>query len=104
MDAELKAKWVKALRSGEYQQGTSALRRVDEFCCLGVLADMIGANWVRRKDGLPSQIPFLGEKQIGSATHLNNDILPDDIQGDLVCQNDSGKTFPEIADYIEREL
>ena len=33
--------WVKALRSGEYQQGRGCLRsRDDKFCCLGVLCDL----------------------------------------------------------------
>ncbi len=33
-------KWVKALRSGEYQQGKDALRKGDKFCCLGVACDL----------------------------------------------------------------
>lgn len=32
--------WVKALRSGKYQQGKGALRDGEGFCCLGVLADL----------------------------------------------------------------
>ena len=40
--------WVAALRSGEYQQGFSALHRPEDntFCCLGVACD------VARKNGL----------------------------------------------------
>jgi DNA-directed RNA polymerase subunit N (RpoN/RPB10) len=39
MDKELKAKWVAALRSGEYQQGYATLydSGIDRYCCLGVL-------------------------------------------------------------------
>lgn len=38
MDQELKKKWVKALLSGRYKQGRSALYRGHEtYCCLGVL-------------------------------------------------------------------
>lgn len=42
---EVKAKWLAALRSGEYQQGVSQLRyedpdKVQRFCCLGVLCDL----------------------------------------------------------------
>lgn len=41
INPELKKKWLKALRSGEYQQGTNYLRTdQDEFCCLGVLCDI----------------------------------------------------------------
>jgi hypothetical protein len=50
MNPEVKARWVAALRSGEYLQGTSTLRIGDQFCCLGVLCDIYsaergGGNW-----------------------------------------------------------
>jgi hypothetical protein len=34
---ELKKEWIKALRSGEYEQTTSTICNDKEFCCLGVL-------------------------------------------------------------------
>ena len=39
MDPELKAKWVAALRSGEYKQGRDVLHnnKSNTYCCLGVL-------------------------------------------------------------------
>lgn len=37
---DIAKEWVKALRSGEYTQGRSCLRRADNFCCLGVLCDL----------------------------------------------------------------
>lgn len=41
MNAKMKAKWLKALRSGKYQQGDKALRTKDQrHCCLGVLCDI----------------------------------------------------------------
>ena len=40
MNQEVKAKWVAALRGGQYQQGPGYLRRNDKFCCLGVLCDL----------------------------------------------------------------
>lgn len=49
MNEEIKAQWVSALRSGEYEKGRGVLHRVrrDEsgteiatFCCLGVLCDL----------------------------------------------------------------
>ncbi len=52
MNPEVKARWVAALRGGEYTQdkytqGKSSLRnKYDELCCLGVLCDLAG------KDGL----------------------------------------------------
>jgi hypothetical protein len=41
MKEEWKDKWVKALRSGEYKQGRERLRSGNQFCCLGVLADLV---------------------------------------------------------------
>lgn len=43
--------WVKALRSGEYKQTSSTLRRDDgSCCCLGVACDLALKNdWVRGK-------------------------------------------------------
>lgn len=40
MKADIKAKWVAALRSGQYEQTDSALRNDDSYCCLGVLCDI----------------------------------------------------------------
>ena len=44
MNPEVKALWVTALRSGEYEQGRGALIQIDEgkqtYCCLGVLCDL----------------------------------------------------------------
>ena len=43
MNADLKRKWLAALRSGKYQQAKAALHRQgDGFCCLGVLCDVSG--------------------------------------------------------------
>lgn len=45
MDAELKAKWIEALRSGKYPQGKSVMiSGAGTFCCLGVLAIVAGAT------------------------------------------------------------
>lgn len=40
MNPEIKAAWVAALRSGDYKQGGTVLRRRDRYCCLGVLCDL----------------------------------------------------------------
>ena len=45
MKAEIAKKWVKALRSGRYQQGKQALkvkskRGITRHCCLGVLCEL----------------------------------------------------------------
>ena len=41
MNADVKAKWVAALSSGDYKQGYEQLRTLDDkYCCLGVLAEL----------------------------------------------------------------
>ena len=52
MNPEIKAKWVAALRSGQYQQGKGYLKRWDaddltpSHCCLGVLCEIAKAEGV----------------------------------------------------------
>lgn len=42
MNTEYKRKWVDALRSGKYRQGVGVLKNAnEEYCCLGVLCDIL---------------------------------------------------------------
>ena len=49
MKADIKTKWVAALRSGQYEQTEGVLRNSYGFCCLGVLCDLYsqetGEEW-----------------------------------------------------------
>lgn len=93
MDAELKAKWVEALRSGKYRQCQEKLHvyRTNKYCCLGVLARICTDHSTKQlAEGIS------GWERLGSL---------DDFQGEkLASMNDSGKSFAEIADYIEKNL
>jgi hypothetical protein len=40
VNAEVKARWISALRSGEFPQSTGSLRNTDGLCCLGVLCEI----------------------------------------------------------------
>lgn len=111
MNPKVKRKWVKALRSGKYKQGTGMLkvtRDNDEplYCCLGVLCEVaVGEGIVKSypgSNGLPPDAvevwagldgdPLLGTRKIDGrepyATYLNDD----------------GKSFRYIADRIEKYL
>lgn len=49
MDSNIKARWIEALRSGEYEQGTGQLKAVSpsgqaSYCCLGVLCDVMAKD------------------------------------------------------------
>lgn len=118
LSPELKAKWLAALRSGEYRQGHEHLclleRRAEDvdvtcYCCLGVLAEVAGERLVPstsvatlddicRSDlvggwGSPKEA-FMAEEP---ETHTT-------IQRKLAAMNDTGKSFEEIADWIEANL
>lgn len=114
MDPEVKAKWVAALRSGDYKQGEGALKDIEGCnCCLGVLAEI---------NGVESR--FYDEENDCWVTHDDNHLIYD-FEGDerstevpvgycglkssvidtLIVMNDTeNKTFPEIADFIEENL
>ncbi|MEV6638445.1 hypothetical protein AB0M54_47820 [Actinoplanes sp. NPDC051470] len=48
MNSDVKARWVKRLRSGDYPQGTGALQNDKGFCCLGVLCEIAVEDGVIR--------------------------------------------------------
>jgi hypothetical protein len=106
MKVEVKKRWVEALRSGEYKQGREALRTTDnEFCCLGVLCDIVGVEWTLGAGreyghyGRPQKVAY-PDKRVYEACGLD-----DSHEGTLVKMNDdAGKTFTEIADWIEGNL
>lgn len=88
MDKKLKKKWVKALRSGRYKQIQNTLVTNGGYCCLGVLARVMDPKGKRLDMGYP-----------------DNDVLDRHTAKTLATMNDEGgKSFPEIADYIESHL
>jgi len=103
-------KWVKALRSKKYKQGTGELKSVDnEYCCLGVLCDIIGMKARKVSDGYtyfgndyqiapPSACQAVG--LVDQHGTYNTTIHDADC---LTNDNDEGKTFKQIADIIEKE-
>jgi hypothetical protein len=108
MDPELKRRWLEALRGDRYAQGQQVLRDYDGngyvHCCLGVLLDVVDpAGWRSER----SKCHRLGgrssrgrEAFIGAPGKLGLGRR----QNALAKMNDDGRTFLEIADWIEREL
>lgn len=99
MDAELKAKWLAALRSGKYAQGDGKLRGTNgRFCCLGVLCDVYDPTRWQEHD---RDACF----QYSSNTAFLPTELADGIEEyTLTTMNDNGVPFAEIADWIEANL
>jgi hypothetical protein len=113
MDADLRAKWVAALRSGDYIQGEGALKRQDvddqvRHCCLGVLCEVLDVPQVRRElDGGVSRWAFGEEHEEGYLPAAIQDQagLASAVMTSLARMNDSGRyDFKAIADYIDQNL
>lgn len=111
---DFKAKWVAALRSGEYKQGKNTLISINEdkgntYCCLGVACAIKGIA-----ESLMIRFTAIAKPYCkGDNTFAD---LPDMIKSGtrassiLICMNDGtgvdGKaySFAEIAEYIETNL
>lgn len=134
MNPEVKAMWLDALRSGEYEQTFSRLRDEKGYCCLGVLCDLHAQTtggewnmtelWKLRYLGEGATLPALVEQWAG----LDNDnpiIGTHEVIGAVVDEygyetNETGThtevllaaeandeldwTFEQIADAIEENL
>lgn len=112
-------KWVKALRSGEYQQTIGELQGCDGFCCLGVgvmvYAKETGTDLSEAVDGtgklvggnLCSFSIYDDTRQwLGLADSEGEFYYQDqgDRLGSLVRLNDDNRLdFNQIADVIESE-
>jgi hypothetical protein len=105
MYAKVKRKWVKALRSGDYDQGHHKLRsKNDNFCCLGVLCNLHAMEH-----------PDYAARQRDARLYGNKDsFLPEAVEDwaglnfpivrELATMNDNGYTFKQLADYIDKNL
>lgn len=134
MNAEIKRKWVAALRSGEYRQAKDYLARTNDdgqvvgYCCLGVLCEI-----AVQEEAIAPPSPINYE---GSLWYDGDDVvLPESVaawagldsedpavprpegarehpsflsRGEdkttLASLNDGGFTFAQIADLIEEHL
>lgn len=107
MDADIKTKWVEALRSGDYTQGKSVLQNCNgDNCCLGVLARVNGAPMETINNYNEFSIP-VGSEIMGFTSMVPAGYcgLSDDDITELIMQNDvQRKSFEEIAKYIEENL
>lgn len=103
MKPRAKQTWVKALRSGEYEQGRGFLCDASgRMCCLGVAIDScvdgewteISTHWMF--DDNSGQLSLATARKLGIAQREMNH---------LIVMNDSQRaSFAEIADWIEENL
>lgn len=117
MDAELKAKWTAALRSGEFRQGRNALKSDDgRFCCLGVLCQIAGASWDTNEEG--DRLALIDGRTVN---RIGDEVLAGDFLGVVGFSDEQQRTlhqmndgdalsktpehsFAEIADWIDANL
>ncbi len=120
MNPEIKDKWLKALRSGEYKQAFAVLKSTDGFCCLGVLCDIYlkekSQKWQHKPfcpDGffieecsasLPHKIMEWSGIESSLAHYIVDRCNPERTTISLSNLNDNGVGFKEIADTIERHF
>ena len=116
--------WLKALRSGKFNQTSSVLKFEDKdgqmcHCCLGVLADIDGKIVKEENedydpdynDGEPTHYYnfITGNDSVLQTTSWSSDdydhYLPEELQKKYYRMNDNqGKSFSEIADEIAKDF
>lgn len=108
MPPDLKSKWVEALRSGSYIQGTGKLCSNDSHCCLGVLCEICVPLGVEKFQATPDLVDYRYKGSIGAGLppqYLTNELCLDGEEIEqLTTMNDTGKSFIEIANWIERNI
>lgn len=114
MNQEIKKQWVEALRSGNYKQDKGHLRTKFGFCCLGVLCDIL-KDKLKTEWSVDGTFCFKGCSTILPTSvmeltqlHSENPKVEGETLADFNDGNEnrmvSPKTFPEIADLIEKHL
>lgn len=132
MNPQVKEKWIDALRSGKYEQGSEKLRTVNGYCCLGVLCDLYSqeqnTEWefhgaFEEENTQPTdywyfegESEFLPEsvKEWAGLPDANPTVRVDVTEGEsegdwfyndeIANLNDSGYNFNELSKLIEQQF
>jgi hypothetical protein len=131
MNPEVKKKWIDALRSGWYDQGSEKLRSDQGYCCLGVLCDLYSqeknTDWEFRgitetnlqpqdywyfegeSEFLPESVKEWAGLPVGNPS-VRVDVTEEEDGDDwfyndeIANLNDSGYTFNELSKLIEQQF
>lgn len=95
LPADFKEQWVKALRSGKYQQTKQYLHTDEGFCCLGVACDMQVHNlW--EQDGMRNLVTRVYATEYGSSSMPSREDYPADVWEALRQPTDADDIYPEF--------
>ena len=105
-----KAKWIKALRSGEYKKGTGQLydKNDNTYCCLGIACHVVGCDEYLKRAGTRG-FAVIGKRAVINVPDiLKGSISDGNLVEHLVDMNDGhrnkAKSFKQIANWIEENL
>lgn len=114
MNSDARKRWSHMLRLGVFSQVREKLRNTcNGRCCLGVLIDAEGYEWVATKyDGCVIGVPDTGYEEFKSDDYISSGNLPGwmcdaiglsiEATGRLANANDhEGLTFSQIADFVD---
>lgn len=104
MNKEVKTAWLAALRSGKYEQIAGELQNSEGYCCLGVLCKLAERYdvTVTKEDNRIVGCDITNDQEAVARWAEIEELA---LQSHLIHMNDDeGKTFEEIAEYIEEKL
>ena len=110
MNNLIKRLWLKALRSGKYEQGQGTLYEEDKYCCLGVIAQELDLlvphvtgdrHWAHCLSASGKTSTHTGTLPLSILDEIG---LENEMHQQLVQMNDDGSSFETIADFIEEKL
>ena len=85
--------WVKALRSGKYEQGEGMLCQNNKYCCLGVACDLAEKHKVRKLERREGNGIVIWDEETGELPTALQDFLGMSASGDF----DINKDFADLA-------
>lgn len=92
MNADLKQKWIAALRSGEYERGVTNFERNGRYCPLGVLCVVAGQPL---RTGVWDNFSFVNRALRDSGVNAPAVWIANDLQG---------WSFEQTASWLEDAL
>ena len=104
MNPELKSAWIADLRANGDLQGQVYLHSADgKFCCLGRARVVAGMKWGELSFGIAYMAGNNQTTMLCRTEMIEIGITTEEHQK-LADMNDTGKTFAEIANWIEENL